>query len=140
MTAPSAEHFFCSAPQWTPPLSGGELATVLNRLRGWTAFDGDALLDDVALALDDVAPAEEVTQEIAQRFLGHLMRLVNIAIAAEAGRDADAAQLIERARTLRTQGVPGDHRRAVGHLRRRGWIVNELLEQLVEARCLEKVA
>ncbi|GGV57899.1 hypothetical protein GCM10010294_04990 [Streptomyces griseoloalbus] len=121
-------------------MSGGELATVLNRLRGWTAFDGDALLDDVALALDDVAPAEEVTQEIAQRFLGHLMRLVNIAIAAEAGRDADAAQLIERARTLRTQGVPGDHRRAVGHLRRRGWIVNELLEQLVEARCLEKVA
>src|SRR5690606_29167899 len=43
---------------WTPPLSGGELATVLNRLHDWNPFDGGALLDDVAVVLDDVPPAE----------------------------------------------------------------------------------
>ncbi|MFF1276996.1 DUF6415 family natural product biosynthesis protein [Streptomyces marokkonensis] len=113
---------------------------MLDRLRGWTAFDGGALLDDVAAALDDVPPPEEDTEEIAGRLRGHLGRLVTIAVATEAEQDAAAARLIEHARTLRADDLPGDYRKAVGHLRRMGWIVNELLDRLVAVRCLKEVA
>ncbi|WPP30476.1 DUF6415 family natural product biosynthesis protein [Streptomyces sp. CL7] len=91
---------------WTPPLNSGQLATVLNRLRGWTAFDGGALLDDIAAALDDVPPAEGDTAPLAERLRGHLARLVTIAVAREAYRDTTAAQLALLARTLQTEPLP----------------------------------
>ncbi|WP_086681114.1 DUF6415 family natural product biosynthesis protein [Streptomyces pseudogriseolus] len=125
---------------WTPPLSGGELTTVLDRLRGWTAFDGGALLDDVATALDDVPPAEEHTEELAERLRGHLMQLVTIAVAAEAEQDTAARQLIERARTLRAEDLPGGHWKAVAHLRRMGWTTNELYDWLAANRRLKEAA
>lgn len=141
MTGPGAvQRFTRPVPQWTPPLTGGELTTVLDRLCGWTAFDGGALLDDAATVLDDVPPAEENTEEIAERLRRHLMRLVHIAIAAEVGQDPTAAQLIEQARTLRAEDLPGDHRKAIGHLRRMGWTASELLDRLVAVRCLKEVA
>ncbi|GED90682.1 hypothetical protein TNCT6_77670 [Streptomyces sp. 6-11-2] len=115
------------------------LATVLQKVRKWQAFDGDALLDDVGAVLDDCIPAEEYVDELAQRLRGHLMQLVTIAVAAEAEqRDETAARLVDRARTLRTEDMPGDHWKAVGHLRRMGWTVNELLERLVATRCLKE--
>ncbi|MFJ9719705.1 DUF6415 family natural product biosynthesis protein [Streptomyces sp. NPDC101213] len=86
-----------SVPQWTPPLSGEELVHVLVKLQTWQAFDADALLDDVATALDDVPPSEEEAEEMAQRLRGHLMRLVNIAIAAGA-----ESQLVHRFSSFRT--------------------------------------
>lgn len=113
---------------------------VLSKLRAWEPFDGGALLDDMAVVLDDFLPAEECVDEIAQRLRGHLMRLVDIAIAAEAVKDAYAAWLIEQARTVRSEDVPGDYWRAVRHLRRMGWTVNELLERLVATRCLKAAA
>jgi len=68
------------------------------------------------------------------------MRLVTIAVAAEADQNAAAAQLIEQARTLRAEDLPGDYRMAVGYLRRLGWIISELLDRLVAVRCLREVA
>ncbi|MFD0229293.1 DUF6415 family natural product biosynthesis protein [Streptomyces hirsutus] len=126
---------------WVPPLPYDELETLRNKIRAWRPFDGEALLDDVAVALDDVLPAEEDIEEIAQRLRGHLTQLVTIALAAEEDqRDATSAQLIEQARTLRAEDVPGDHWKAIGHLRRMGWTVNELLERLVAVRCVAAVA
>ncbi|MFF4795060.1 DUF6415 family natural product biosynthesis protein [Streptomyces sp. NPDC001276] len=120
-------------------MDSNALATVLQKVRAWQVFDAGALLDDVAAALDDVIPAEEHVDELAERLRGHLMRLVNIAVAAEEGqRDETAARLIAQARTLRTENMPGDHWKAVGHLRRMGWTANELLEHLVAARCLKE--
>ncbi|MCX3285842.1 hypothetical protein OR263_03725 [Streptomyces sp. NEAU-H22] len=46
------------------------------------------------------------------------------------------ADLIERGRTIGTEEVPTDHRRAVGHLRRMAWTLHELLERLVAHQCL----
>ncbi|MFC9164388.1 DUF6415 family natural product biosynthesis protein [Streptomyces fungicidicus] len=141
MTAPStAERTADTVRPWTPPLFGGELATVLDRLRGWTAFDGVTLLDDVATVLDDVPPAEENTEELAERLRGHLMRLVTIAVAAEAEEDTTAARLIERARSLRDEDLPGGHWKAVAHLRRLGWTANELHDRLAAIRCLKEAA
>ncbi|MFJ2566566.1 DUF6415 family natural product biosynthesis protein [Streptomyces sp. NPDC087568] len=117
------------------------LRDVLAKVHQWQPFDGGALLDDVGAVLDECIPAEEHVDELAERLRGHLMRLVTIAVAAEAEqRDETAAELIKRARTIRAEDAPGDHWRAVGHLRRMGWIVNELLERLVATRCLKEAA
>ncbi|GAB2451592.1 DUF6415 family natural product biosynthesis protein [Streptomyces incanus] len=142
MTAPgTARRLPRPVEPWKPPLPRDQLTTVLDKLRAWRPFDGDALLDDVAAALDDVVPTEEDVAEIAERLRGHLMQLVDIALAAEEDqRDTTSAQLIEQARTLRAEEVPGDRWQAIGHLRRMGWTVNELLERLVAVRCLTAVA
>ncbi|MGW0628505.1 DUF6415 family natural product biosynthesis protein [Streptomyces sp. NPDC002758] len=141
MTAPiPLQRWTRPVQRWTPPLDAEGLAAVLAKFREWEAFDGEALLDDVAVALDDVVPAEELVDELAQRLRGHLMRLVSIAVAAEAEEDAATAYLIERARTVRVEELPGDRWKAVGHLRRMGWTVNELMERLVATRCLKEAA
>lgn len=119
-------------------MSGGELTTVLERLRGWTAFDGGALLDDVATALDNIPPAQEHTEELAERLHGHLVRLVTIAVAAEAEQDPAAVQLIEGAHAVRAEDLPGGHGKAVAQLRRLGWIANELHDRLAAIRCLKE--
>ncbi|MEU1629342.1 DUF6415 family natural product biosynthesis protein [Streptomyces sp. NPDC020096] len=121
-----------------PPFEAEELENILARFRAWDPFDGEAVLDDVADALDALGPAEEDVEELGERLRGHLMSLVNIAVAAKADQaDERAALLIEQARTVRSQEMPGDHRRAVGHLRRMGWTVSELLERLVETQCVK---
>ncbi|MGY1398690.1 DUF6415 family natural product biosynthesis protein [Streptomyces sp. SS10] len=125
---------------WTPPLDSGQLATVLNRLRGWTAFDGGALLDDIAAALDDVPPAEGDTAPLAERLREHLARLVPIAVASEADQDTTAAQLALLARTLQTEPLPRERRAATAHLRRLGWTANELHDLLTALRCIKEAA
>jgi len=67
-----------------PPLDREALEHVLEKIRTWQPFDGGALLDDVAEVLDNVMPDEEDVEELGQRLRGHLMRLVDIAIAAGA--------------------------------------------------------
>lgn len=136
----AAQRFPRPVPRWTPPLDSEALASVLDRLHGWQAYDGGALLDDVAAALDEVVPAEEHMDELAQRLRGHLMQLVNIAVAAEGEDDAATAYLIARARTVRVEELPGGHWPAVGHLRRMAWVVNELMERMVTIRCLREAA
>ncbi|MFF8638951.1 DUF6415 family natural product biosynthesis protein [Streptomyces pilosus] len=125
-------------PRWTPSLSTGEISIVLDRLRGWAAFDGEVLLDDVADALDDVPPQD--TEEIAQRLRGHLARLATIAVATEAAQDTTVTQLLEQARTLGAEDMPNDYSKALGQLRRMGWTASELLDRLVAMRCLKEVA
>ncbi|MFJ5556809.1 DUF6415 family natural product biosynthesis protein [Streptomyces sp. NPDC093250] len=109
-------------------------APLLDSVRRWRP------LDDVAAALDDVPPAQEGTEELAEQLCGHLSRLVTIAVATEAERDTVAAQLIERARKPRAEGLPGDQWETAGHLRRLGWTANELHEQLGAIQCLKKAA
>ncbi|MFI5888319.1 DUF6415 family natural product biosynthesis protein [Streptomyces sp. NPDC051554] len=117
----------------TPPLDSARLEAILDKVRDWQPFNGDAVLDDVGAVLDDFVLPEESLDDHAQRLRGHSMRLVDIAVAAQAERkDKAAARLIDRARAVRSEEVPGDHRQAVGHLRRMAWSVNELLDLLVE--------
>ncbi|MGP3749926.1 DUF6415 family natural product biosynthesis protein [Streptomyces sp. IBSNAI001] len=125
---------------WFPPLDPTELRRVLQKMRVWEPFDADALLDDVGTALDDVPPAEKHQRELAQRLRGHLAQLVDIAISGEADvKDTAALSLIENARDLRSEVMSGDPRRAVVHLRRMAWTVNELLERLLATGQLTNV-
>lgn len=133
MSAPAA------APRWAPS-DEATLTSLLAAVRAWNPLDGGAVLDDIGAVLDDVIPGEDQVEELAERLRGHLMRLVDIALANAAGEDDQAAALIERARLVRAEETPGDHWRAVGHLRRMAWSVNELLERLGAIRCLKEFA
>ncbi|MET7746504.1 DUF6415 family natural product biosynthesis protein [Streptomyces sp. NPDC005385] len=140
MTAPGA----VAGPErvvdpWEPPLDVEALTSVLAACRAWSPLDGETILDDVGAVLDDVVPPEEALDEHALRLRGHLMQLIAIATAAEAGqKDTDAARLIERGRQVRAEELPGDHRQSVGHLRRMAWVVNELHERLGEIACIRE--
>jgi hypothetical protein len=117
------------------------LETVLTKVRGWQPFHGESLLDDVGAVLDDVTPAVEALDDHDLRLRGHLIQLVAIAVATEADqKDPKAEQLIERARRLRAEAMPGDRLQAVGHLRRMAWAVNELRERLGAIKCLREAA
>ncbi|MEY2245960.1 DUF6415 family natural product biosynthesis protein [Streptomyces sp. BF23-18] len=141
MNGPTIPRCTMLVPDCVLPLDLETLETVLTKVRGWQPFDGESLLDDVGTVLDDVVPAEEALDGHVLRLRGHLMQLVAIAVAAEAGqRDPEAEQLIERASRLRTEAMPGDHLQAVGHLRRMAWSVNELHERLGAIKCLREVA
>ncbi|MGW4731862.1 DUF6415 family natural product biosynthesis protein [Streptomyces shenzhenensis] len=126
---------------WTPPLDPEALQLVLEGIRRWRSFDGDALLDDVGEVLDNVVPSEENVGDLAVVLGDHLVQLVNIAVAAKAHHeDLTADRLIQQARVVGAERLPSDHRQAVGHLRRLAWSVNELLERLAAIQCLKEAA
>lgn len=121
-----------SAVRWRPPLDTEALGELLTKLRSWQPLDDDALLDDVADALDDIPPDEAGTAELVQRLGGHITRLTEIAVAASADqRDVYTAGLVQRGRVLRSQDVPDDRASATHHVRRLGWVANELLTMTV---------
>ncbi|WP_308408625.1 DUF6415 family natural product biosynthesis protein [Streptomyces sp. AC627_RSS907] len=131
-----------SAPVAVQPLVPADetmLTTVLDAMRRWTPLDGEALLDDVGVVLDDSAPCEGDVEEIGERLRGHLMRLVAITTAARTD-DVETGRMILRAREVRAEDMPGDYWRAVSRLRRMAWTVNELLEHLGAIRCLKEYA
>jgi hypothetical protein len=69
------------------------------------------------------------------------MRLVNLAVTTRVvEQDERVDELVERTRTVRSEELSGDHRKAVGHVRRMAWTLNELLELLVENQCLKEAA
>ncbi|MEV5237361.1 DUF6415 family natural product biosynthesis protein [Streptomyces pseudogriseolus] len=113
---------------------------MLERVRGWSPFDGGALLGDVAAVLDDVPPSEEDSAQLAERLSEYLARLVTIAVASEAEQDPTAAQLVLRARTLHADPLPCGRQEAIAHLRRLGWTANELHDRLAAIRCLKEAA
>jgi hypothetical protein len=101
------------------------------RFQDWELLDWDAVFEDLDLALGAQAPGEHEIEELAEHLRGTLMQLVSIALGGNAdGKDPQAAQLIERARGLRSEELPGDRWKAVGHVRRLGWATAELLERL----------
>lgn len=120
-----------------PPFTETGLRRVLEKVQHWAPYVDGLLLDDVAAVLDDYTPTEHEVDEHAQRLRGHLMRLVHLAVVSRvAETDQQTAVLVERGRTIRSEEVPTDHRRAVGHIRRMAWTLDELLERLVAHQCL----
>ncbi|MER6076081.1 DUF6415 family natural product biosynthesis protein [Streptomyces sp. NPDC001817] len=131
-------------PRWNhsvepaQPPTETALRAALTAVRAWKPYDGDALLDDAGDVLDTVAPSEERVEELGQRLRGDLMQLVGIATTFEVEKqDPRAVQHIISARQSIQAEMPGDYEKAVSHLRRMGWAVQELLELLVEIGCVK---
>ncbi|MGP4009927.1 DUF6415 family natural product biosynthesis protein [Streptomyces sp. 4N124] len=142
MTAPATvtrwDHSVRPADQ---PLDPDRLRWVLQKIQRWQPYVDGSLLEDLAVVLDDYTPSEEEVEGIALRLRGHLMRLAKLAVTSRVDQqDNQVADLVESARTVRSEELPGGHRQAVGHVRRMAWNVNELLERLVENQCLKEAA
>ncbi|MEV3853055.1 DUF6415 family natural product biosynthesis protein [Streptomyces sp. NPDC050095] len=122
------------APErWSPPHDADQLRAFADRLRVWQPVDVDALLDDVADALDDVPPAAMYLPDLIRRLHAGLDQLMNIAVANEAGaKDDYVAQTLGHSETLRASPLPAEPAQA--HLRQVGWAVNELVDRLVAAK------
>ncbi|OKK02384.1 hypothetical protein AMK26_22205 [Streptomyces sp. CB03234] len=134
---------------WTAPLDRAAIERYLSAVREWEPVDWSAVFEDVDALLNGevshhaagstgrkraVAPPEyDDADELAQRFRGALMQLVHRGLRDEADKKhPDIAALIEQARVLRSEELPGDPWQALGHLRRLGRVTLQLAQRLDE--------
>ncbi|MGW1496961.1 DUF6415 family natural product biosynthesis protein [Streptomyces sp. NPDC002402] len=111
------------------------LATVLAKLRAWDPLEADAVFDDLDRVLGDQTPPADQVDELGERLRGALMQLGNISVADPRFPPGDdLLQLVERARSLWTEEMPGDYWKALGLTRRLAWITAELIELLIATR------
>ncbi|MFF1693550.1 DUF6415 family natural product biosynthesis protein [Streptomyces sp. NPDC058257] len=135
---------------WSTPLGRLGLHDLLSAVRNWEPVDWDSVYDGLDTVLNEevshhAAGASgsgrpgaaglgyDETEELVQRFRGALMQLVNRGLRDDAHKKhPDIADLIERARTLRSQELPGDERQSLTFLRKLGRVTLELAERLDE--------
>ncbi|MEU2585311.1 DUF6415 family natural product biosynthesis protein [Streptomyces avermitilis] len=121
------------------PFDPERLQWVLGKVQKWHPYVDGALLDDVAAVIDNYTPGENEIDESALRLRGHLMRLMSFAVVDQVvERDKRVEELVTRACRERWDELPGDHRSAVGHVRRMAWTLNELVEHLVANQSLKE--
>ncbi|MFH9295789.1 DUF6415 family natural product biosynthesis protein [Streptomyces sp. NPDC017520] len=136
---------------WSPPLGRLGLHDLLSAVRNWEPVDWDAVYDGLDTVLNEevshhaagasgssrpgaAGPGYDEAEEIAQRFRGALMQLVNRGLRDDANKKhPDIADLIEQARSLRSEKLPGDEHEALTFLRKLGRVTLELAEHLEEA-------
>lgn len=123
--------FALGAP--SPRLDAGDLARIADRLRQLRPLD--AILDDIGDVIADQDPPAAEAPELAERLRGDLVRLENVAVAAD-DRDPRVVTLVRRARTLRATAHPA----TVAHLRRLAGVAEALLERLAETGTLRACA
>ncbi|MGX2994897.1 DUF6415 family natural product biosynthesis protein [Streptomyces sp. JNUCC 64] len=136
---------------WTPPLDQERLRELLARAREWEPVDWELVFDGLDAVLcggqemshhaagaanrhraGATVPDYGEAGELAQRFRGALMQLVNRGLRDSADQYPDIARLIERARSLRSETLPDDSWQALAFLRRLGQVTLELVERLDE--------
>ncbi|WP_433855505.1 hypothetical protein [Streptomyces kronopolitis] len=114
------------------------LTRVLGALDRWTPLDVEALLDDVADALDGVPPpAPDDRLALQRRLHSHLEQLERIAFVHGAcERERGVTDLVAQSRTLRVAGlaVSGPTQ---GELRYAGNVVSGLVDYLVALRLMK---
>ncbi|MET7506993.1 DUF6415 family natural product biosynthesis protein [Streptomyces albidoflavus] len=128
--------FALEAP--SPRLDAGDLARIADRLRQLRPLD--SILDDIGDVIADQDPPAAEAPELAERLRGDLVRLENVAVAAD-DRDPRVVTLVRRARTLRATALPSTaHPATVAHLRRLAGVAEALLERLAETGTLRACA
>ncbi|WP_436738016.1 DUF6415 family natural product biosynthesis protein [Streptomyces sp. BBFR102] len=127
------------AVEWQPPrLDTGDLARIAARLRGLRPLE--SILDDIGDVIGDQDPPAAEAPVLAERLRGDLVRLEDVAVAAD-DRDPRVAHLVARARALRRREAPtAAHPVTVAHLRRLVGAAEALLERLTETGTLRACA
>jgi uncharacterized protein DUF6415 len=124
-----------------PTLSTDRLANIVVKMRAWDPLVVDAVFDDLDRVLGDQTPPADQIDELGERLRGTLMQLGNIAVADQLFPPSDELlQLVERAWSLRTEEMPGDYWKALGHTRRLAWITTDLIELMIAARHIRDTA
>ncbi|MEU3133180.1 DUF6415 family natural product biosynthesis protein [Streptomyces sp. NPDC006854] len=139
-----------SAHPWSPPLSRLGLHDLLSAVRNWEPVDWDSVYDGLDTILNEeishhaagtsgssrpgaAGPGYDEAEELAQRFRGALIQLVNRGLRDDTTKKhPDIADLIEQARTLQGGELPGDEHEALTFLRKLGRVILELAERLEE--------
>lgn len=142
---------------WSPPLEAPHISELLEAVRAWEPVDWDAVFDGLATVLNEEVshhaaggaqrgrPAVAVrecdeAEELAQRFRGALVQLVNRGLRDDANKKRqDIADLIDQARALRYEELPGDERRAHALLRKLARVTLELTERLEEVGIVKEL-
>lgn len=135
---------------WTPPLGRLGLHDLLSAVRNWEPVDWDAVYDGLDIVLNEevshhaaggsgngrpgiAGPGYDEAEELAQRFRGALMQLVSRGLRDDVDKKhPDIRDLIEQARTLRSEELPGDECQALTFLRKLGRITLDRAERLEE--------
>ncbi|MGI5262366.1 hypothetical protein [Streptomyces angustmyceticus] len=113
------------------------LARVLNAFARWTPLDVEALLDDVADALDSMPPAPNERRDLLQRLHAHLEQLERIAFAHGAYEgEPSVALLVAQSQILRAAG-PISSDTTQGDLRQAGNVVSGLVDHLVASSLMK---
>ncbi|MER5210934.1 DUF6415 family natural product biosynthesis protein [Streptomyces sp. NPDC002838] len=135
---------------WSPPLDRPGLHDLLNAVRTWEPVDWDAVFDGLDMVLNEevshhaagarggrpgaAGPSYDEAAELAQRFRGALMQLTNRGLRDDATKKyPDIGDLIEEARAVRSDELPGDELQALALLRKLGRVTLDLAERLEEA-------
>ncbi|MGW6530338.1 DUF6415 family natural product biosynthesis protein [Streptomyces venezuelae] len=135
------------AAEWSPPFDEPGYGDLLAAIRAWDPVDWDQVYDDLSRVLNEeishhaagprgrgrrgpAAPGHDEAAELARRFRGALMQLVNRGLRDNADKHPAVAELIDEALTLRTEELPGDEQQALILLRKLGRTTLELAEHL----------
>ncbi|GAA2718535.1 MULTISPECIES: DUF6415 family natural product biosynthesis protein [Streptomyces] len=124
--------------RWMPPTTENA-RRLLAALQSWQPLNVDAVFDDLNAILGDQAPAVDEVDELADRLRGHLMQLVNIALANAQSEVALASAhgAVEQGRVVGSEELPGDYRKALGLLRRLALATEALVELLISAKWIK---
>lgn len=133
---------------WTPSHDEDEIRRYLRAVREWVPVDWDEVYDELDTVLhgeQEIShhaagpsggaplPEHDDAEERAQRFRGALMQLMNRGLRSKADtKHSDIADLIERARNLRAEELPGDPWQDLGLLRKLARVTLDLAERLDE--------
>ncbi|MFF3327066.1 DUF6415 family natural product biosynthesis protein [Streptomyces sp. NPDC002889] len=140
-----SEHAASASPQrhvskWEPPLSAAVPAKVAAKARAWQPLNLTAVFDNLDEVLGEQRPAVDDVDEPCERLRGNLMQLCNIAVAdPQFPPSTEVLCLVEQARSLRNEEMPGDYWRGLGLPRRLAWTTTELVERLIATRQIKDV-
>ncbi|MFJ4343008.1 DUF6415 family natural product biosynthesis protein [Streptomyces sp. NPDC088915] len=111
------------------------LARVAQRLREVKPLD--EILDDIGDVLGNQAPPAGECEDLDQRLRADLIRLAQIALAAN-NRDPEVSALLQHADRLMAEDLPTDYQPRIGTLRRMASTANGLLERLTETGSIKE--
>jgi hypothetical protein len=134
---------------WSPPLDRPGLHGLLNAVRGWEPGDWDAVFNDLNVVLNQevshhaagaragrpgaAVPSYDEADELTQRFRRDLVQLVNRGLRDDAtNKYPDIGDLIEEARAVLSEALPGDELQALALLRKPVRVTLDLAERLEE--------
>lgn len=96
-----------SAQAWASRLDATALSALLGKMRQWGTFDGDAPLEDICDALDDVPPRKDNLAVLAQRLHEHLIQLADIAAASPASHKGSSDNPLAGQHAIPRTGTAG---------------------------------
>ncbi|MFD8263295.1 hypothetical protein ACFV19_31300 [Streptomyces griseoluteus] len=122
--------------RWTPP--DVDPLAVLEKLRQWQPFDGDAFMYVVGTVLEYELPRSRWRTSPSACAASRMAWWTSLSRLPR--RTTPPPSSSNKARAVRAEEAPGGFWQAVGHLRRMALALETLHEHLVDAKCVKEAA